>query len=223
MIRGVKRETRTNIQFLILFLAISLPGAVMLFRKKLDPTSPRLDQPDPVVQALPYMVPPPAPPAVRWMVPPRTLAWLTEIVRSRTGENRPLSSVVDGPDWEPVISADHQLQVAAVGPTGSGTRFGLIVWNVRAVPAAGRLGVGVVNPASGADAAATVNDAEPVAIPPEVRKELVGLGFTRPPAEVTWIEADCNRAFPRGSDVGLTVDSRDPAVALHATARFVVR
>ena len=42
-----------------------LPGAVILFRKKLDPTAHRLDQPDPVLRRLPYMSPLPAPPDMR--------------------------------------------------------------------------------------------------------------------------------------------------------------
>ena len=39
----MKRETRVNLIFLIAFLAISLPGAVILFRKKLEPNARRMD------------------------------------------------------------------------------------------------------------------------------------------------------------------------------------
>jgi hypothetical protein len=70
----VRRETRVNLIFLVAFLALSLPGAVILFRKKLDPGAPRMDQPDMMVTRLPYMAPLPAPTGVKWVVPDRTRA-----------------------------------------------------------------------------------------------------------------------------------------------------
>ena len=38
IIKAMKRETRLNLIFLIVLLAILTPGAVLLFRKKLQPT-----------------------------------------------------------------------------------------------------------------------------------------------------------------------------------------
>jgi hypothetical protein len=219
MIPSVKRETRANFYFLVLFLVISLPGAVLLFRKKLDPSSPRLDQPDPVVQALPFMVPPPTPPGVRWMVPPKTQGWLTEANRARTGAAEMLSSVVAGPDWEPVISQDHHLQVTSVVPGPPGAEVDLILWNLPKPPEAGNLAVKYHEAGSSAESITELINVEPVPVPPDVRKELVGYGFTRPPTEVTWLKVRVAVAPTAGSDMELTVDSP----ALHTSVRFLVR
>ncbi len=215
----VKRETRANLSFLLLFLVISLPGAVLLFRKKLDPSSPRLDQPDPVVQALPFMVPPPTPPGVRWMVPPKTQAWLTEANRVRTGTGQMQSSVVAGPDWEPVISPDHHLQVTAVVPKPPGAELDLVLWNVPKPPAAGDLSVKYQEAGSSAESSAELINVEPVRVPQDVRKELVAYGFTRPPTEVTWLKVRVAASPTVGSDMELIVK----APALHTTVRFLVR
>ena len=215
----MKCETRANLSFLVLFVVISLPGAVLLFRKKLDPSSPRLDQPDPVVQALPFMVPPPTPPGVRWMVPLKTQGWLTEANRIRTGAGRMLSSVVAGPDWEPVISPDHHLQVTAIVPKPPGAELDLVLWNFPKPPAAGDLSVKYHGAGSSVESSAEVINVEPVPVPPDVRKELVGYGFTRPPTEVTWLKVRVAALPTVGSDMELIVESP----ALHTTVRFRVR
>src|SRR5688572_33317835 len=74
------RETRSNLIFLGIFLAISLPGAVILVKKKMRPgAAPApLSRPDPVRRQLPYMAPQVTSDKVVRYVPPMTRQWLME-------------------------------------------------------------------------------------------------------------------------------------------------
>ena len=177
----MRRETRINIFFLVAFVVVSLPGAVILFRKKLDPTAHRLDQPDPVLNRLPYMVPPPAPPGVRWVAPDLTQRWLTGLA----GEGGPLSAAPPGPQWEPVISGDHVLQVLRADRGADANRLSLLVWDGAIEARAALFTVKVDGHAAGAGEVS----AERVALPHDVRRELVVMGFVRPPESVVRVGA----------------------------------
>src|SRR5258705_13554788 len=82
----MKRETRANLIFLTAFLALTLPGAVILFKKKLDPRAPAMSMPDYVRRRLPYMAPQLslAEQVVRF-VPDLTGQWVTQLNRHRGG------------------------------------------------------------------------------------------------------------------------------------------
>ena len=153
------------------------------------------------------------------MVPPKTQAWLTEANRVRTGAGQLRSNVVAGPDWEPVISTDHHLQVTAVVASPHGSELELILWNLPHPPQAGELAVRYKVEGSSSESNADVLSIEPASIPPDVRKELVGYGFTRPPMEATWLKVQVAIAATSGTDVSLTVDS----TSLHTSVRFLVR
>ena len=78
------RETRANLVFLALFLAVCLPGAVILFKKKMQPGAVPLGMPDFVRRRLPYLVPLPTPDdQVIRVIPPQTGAWVSELSRAR--------------------------------------------------------------------------------------------------------------------------------------------
>ena len=173
----MRRETRFNLIFLIVFILVALPGAVILFRKKMDPTAHRLDQPDPVLHRLPYMVPPPAPPDIKWIVPDKTQAW----VESLTAPAPTLSSGPPGPQWEPVISPDHLLQVLSVAPAPVETAIVLLFWTDMGAgsPAPELFSVTVDKTGK-----ARVAEVKSVELPREVRRELVMGGFVRPPQSV---------------------------------------
>lgn len=186
----MKRETRLNLWFLGIFLVVSLPGAVILFIKKLDPGASRMDQPDAVLTQLPYMSPPPAPPGTRWMVPPKTRQWLSDLTRQKTG-GAMASAVAEGPEWEPVISADHLLQLMSHRRVGPKTEaYSLLLWGERIPAKASQLAVRLSMSGQTPTAPGTVASAEALPIPADVRKELVQLGFDHPPTHVIWIETE---------------------------------
>ena len=208
---GVRRETRINLIFLMLFVIFALPGAVILFRKKLDPTAHRLDQPDPILSRLPYMSPLPAPPGVKWVAPDRTQAW----VKSLTAPVPTLSSAPPGPGWEPVISKDHLLQVLAVQPQDSGTRLTLLLWTETpdAPPDAYKVTVN--------DAVVPIAVAKPAMLPPGVRRELVTSGFVRPPKQVLLLDVTIPSPLPPCARIDLTYPR--PESPIHTSVNLPTR
>jgi hypothetical protein len=207
----VRRETRSNLVFLVVFLVFTLPGAVILFKKKLDPTAHRLDQPDPVLRRLPYMSPPPAPPDIKWIVPDRTQAW----VRSLTAPLPTLSAAPPGPQWEPVISQDHMVQLLAVSPQSDALRLTLLVWSDKwDTGRAFNLSVD-----DGMPQTRTVNEARRE-VPSDVRRELVMAGFVRPPKSILLLQVDAAGLRPSPSH-HLEVSSSGSPPDLHTSLEFV--
>lgn len=190
------RETRLNLWFLAIFLVISLPGAVILFIKKLDPAASRMDEPDAVQTQLPYMAPAPAPPETRWMVPPVTHRWLAELTQQKTG-GPIVSAVPPGPEWEPVISADHHLQIMSVHAESGSIHLALIIWDSRSSDDPNRLKLSMH--VGGRDLPTLAVRTESVEIPAPVRHELVNLGYAHPPAQVEWIACDAQGTIDPGA------------------------
>jgi hypothetical protein len=187
----VRRETRINLVFLTAFLILALPGAVILFVKKLDPTAHRLDQPDPILHHLPYMSPLPAPPDIKWVAPDRTQAW----VRSLTAPVPTASAVPPGPQWEPVISPDHLLQLLAIVPRPADTfQLTLLLWSD--LPANAQ---SFTLAADDGTPRSTVDSVQPRDLPPEVRRELVVAGFVRPPKTVLLLVVEVHNLHPAPS------------------------
>jgi len=196
----VKRETRLNLWFLAIFLTISLPGAIILFIKKLDPSASRMDQPDAVLTQLPYVSPDPEPSGVRRMVPPKTRQWLVDLTRQKTGASL-ASSVGPGPEWEPVISRDHVLQVLSASSASDSSALSLLLWN-----GPSKSDVNVFDPVLRVDGqalATRITHVETIEVPEEVRHELVSLGYTHPPKQVTWMQAEIKGAIRPGSNADL--------------------
>ena len=183
------RETKANLIFVIVIVAITLPGAVMLFKKKLSATR-MMYLPDPVKRGLVYMNPMPAPPSVTRVVPPLTAAWVAELGGDRkVGGPVPMRPASEGKSL-PVMSQNQVFQVAASAPADDHWRLWLLAWDPRLSPEPGRLSVraNLINgPATG-----TVESAEGIVLPPSIRKELQEFGFTRPPDRVVWIAVRFN-------------------------------
>jgi hypothetical protein len=215
----VTRETRLNLWFLAIFLIISLPGAVILFIKKLDPSASRMDEPDAVRMQLPYMAPVPAPPEMRWMVPPVTHRWLTDLTQQKTGG--PMASAVPpGPEWEPVISPDHRLQVMSVRAAGGTTHLALTVWDTPLSDDASR-----INPkfqANGHELPASIVRNGSIEIPAPIRYELVNLGFAHPPARIEWIDCEVKGPIEPNDHITLTLAGAK-APAAQSSVSWTVR
>jgi hypothetical protein len=178
----MKRETRANLLFIGLFLAISLPGAVVLFKKKMDPTSAPMGMPDFVRRRLPYMVPLSTPDnQVTRVVPPLTGAWVADVHREQGGDGPVL---MKGP--LPVTSKDRNLQVTGLTETASGTSIFLLAWEggFGVEPARYR----VEAESKGERFSGRVVAARAVTMPTNVKRELMSGGYVKPSPEVVWIE-----------------------------------
>lgn len=197
------RETRLNLWFLAIFLVVSLPGAVILFIKKLDPSASRIDQPDAVQAQLPYMAPVPAPPETRWIVPPQTHRWLTEVTQQKTGSASIISAVPPGPEWEPVISPDHRLQVMSIARGRDTTHVSLIVWDGPLSDDAGRLKVKLQK--GGRHLPVSVVRTDLIEIPEPIRHDWVNMGFAHPPARIEWIDCELKSPIEATDHITLTL------------------
>ena len=212
----MKRETRANLLFLGIFLLFSVPGAVILFHKKLDPSAPRMDQPDPIVRRLPYMASLPAPPGVTWIVPPRTQQWLAALAQGHGGAEAVLSAVPPSEPFQPVISRDHRLQAITFRPWSSGLETGVIIWDAQ-VPADSRL-YSVTSDSNGQVQTGQVIAVEQIPLPLEVRRELVRSGMIRPPQRIIWLRAHFPSAPPNA--LQLTLMCRSPAESFQSSVQL---
>ena len=213
----MRRETRVNLIFLTVFLAISLPGALILVHKKLQPGAPRMDQPDPIVTRLPYMTPLPAPPGVKWIVPDQAQAWLQQLTKDRTGSPQVLSSAPPGPQWEPVISEDHLVQVIAATSVGDATRVVVLLWKGDLDSSPPHYHVTIDS------TPAQVIGVSEIELPPEVRRELVRLDYVRPPQRVIWLETSSPRKLASGTTATLTIQYDGSSGPLRSTVEFDVK
>src|SRR4051794_34934996 len=115
----MKRETRANLIFLGCFLAISLPGAMILFKKKMNSSAPPMFLPDAVRRRLPYMAPVSTPDEVTRFIPDLTGAWVENVSREQGGPETILMRA-----RKPVVSSDHLVQLVGI----KGRSIYLIAW-----------------------------------------------------------------------------------------------
>ncbi|HEY7117562.1 MAG TPA: hypothetical protein VH475_13320 [Tepidisphaeraceae bacterium] len=203
----MKPETRANLFFLCIFLAVSLPGAVILFKKKLDPSAPPMWMPEGIRQRLPYMAPQATPGVeVTRVIPDKTARWVEQLNRARGGGDGVLMH-----QREPVTSDDHVLQVTGVtGPPqqqeqGGATTVSLIAWDGGFGTDAGRYRV-TASMGGGAGVPGQVLAAEAIPLPEEIRRELMYGGYIQPPHTVTWLRVRFDGAMADNPPVTMRVE-----------------
>lgn len=175
------RETRLNLIVLAVVLAILTPGAVILFRKKLEPTLKPMAMPHAVQREHAYLSPLETPPGKKRVEPPHTAKWIEGLVRERIGERkivRPLAA-----DGLPLVSERKTFEVVAVERLDDACRAWVIVWRP---DEAGEERWTVDREGVTADIRAT--NAAMLRVPPFVREELGEAGLLRPPHSVLWEE-----------------------------------
>lgn len=176
----MRRDTRANLLFLTLFLAISLPGLVVLFKKKLDPNAPPMYLPDPVKTRLPYMAPFDVPSAVTRVIPEETGRWVASLTAARAGQTDVL---LHGHD--PVMSENRAVQLAAIKEEADRTTLSLLAWSPDYPADAGRYRVSAE--CDSKTIPGKVVRADAIDVPAPVRHELIYAGYAKPPATVVWL------------------------------------
>jgi len=203
----MRSETRANLIFLTIFLAVALPGAVILFIKKLDPAAAPMYLPDPIHQRLPYMAPQWTPDEVTRVIPPITGKWVEQL----TGEQGAGSGVALH-ERLPLISEDRMLQVTAMKYTPSRLIVYTILWD-------GEEGVDAANYRAAILSAGTTISGRVVAVrkipmPDAVRKELMNDGYVAPRKWVAWLELQFDGSLPEGSAFVLHLSYKNGEVSL---------
>ncbi|MEA2710166.1 MAG: hypothetical protein QOF78_2767 [Phycisphaerales bacterium] len=189
------RETRSNLIFLAIILAILTPGAVILFRKKLQPTLKPMAMPEAVQRELAYISPLETPPGRKRVEPPFTAKWIESIVRERIfngadAGGREVIRPVDR-DGLPLMSDKRTFQLVAVEPLESRMRLWVILWDGEPM----RDETWSVKLADAQEKFQIV-DTRSVEIPAIVREELGETGVMRPPHDIVWQEL----VVPRAAD-----------------------
>ena len=179
----MKRETRANLIFLAIFVGICAPGAVILFKRKLDPRAAPMYLPDPVRLRLPYMAPQWTPEEVVRVIPVVTGQWVDQINREQDGGPEVLMR-----DRLPVLSNDRMLQVTAVKRGARVTSIYLIAWDGEYGDDARHFEASIL--AGGKTYRGRVRAARKMAVPETVRQELLNAGYVKPRSWVSWVELE---------------------------------
>lgn len=184
----MKRDTRVNIWFLAIFLAICLPGAVILFRKKLNPNARPIFMSDEMEHRLPYMAPGPTPPGIVRVVPPGTWAFLQKLVSQKTGLNRIASEAAANGEPTPILSEDRQMQVVAIRKGSDKMIVDLVSWDAAASEETAKYSASLE--VDGRSEEAQLVKVETVPLDESVRRDLMNFGEIIPPKRIVWIEVE---------------------------------
>jgi hypothetical protein len=180
----MKRETRLNLIFLTLFLAITAPGAIILFKSKLDPSAAPMYLPDPVRQRLPYMAPQWTPEEVLRVIPELTAEWVNRLNREQSGHSEVLMH-----GHHPVMSEDRTLQVTVLDNGPEHTRIHLIAWNGVYTDLKENYQAALVSGEKSYPA--KIRAAQRIELPDPVKRELMTAGYVKPRHWIYWIELEC--------------------------------
>lgn len=175
------RETRYNLIFLVLICGLSAPGAVILFRKKLDPKAPAMYLPKPVRQTLAAIDPRPAPETVQRVVGPFLTEWLNSINWANE-----FGTEINETSLRPLSVSQHRtFQAGLIDRTDSEILAGLVGWAAAAAEerVAGQLAFRVVLP-DGSEFQGDRVASRRVPLPVRVRSELQDQGYILPPSDV---------------------------------------
>ncbi len=210
----MKRETRANLIFLTAFLALTLPGAVILFKKKLDPRAPAMFMPDYVRRRLPYMAPQLSPPeqVVRF-VPDLTGQWVTQLTRDHGGAGAQV--LMHG--HQAITTDDHLIQIVSLAPA----TVNLIAWDDRYGADRQQYSISITSGAK--TSAGQVRSAEKIPMPPEIKRELMDAGVIRPPAAITFLTVEFEENLAKNDQFVLQVayKPREGDSVLNSSAKVV--
>jgi hypothetical protein len=177
----MKHETRLNLIFLSVFLAISIPGAVILFIRKLDPSAAPMYLPDPVRQRLPYMAPQWTPDEVTRVIPPITGQWIEQLNHDQGTDTEVLLR-----ERLPLLSTDRLLQVTGIKTAASTMTVYVVAWDNFGSDARHY----VASLATGGNKQTAKIRVARIPMPDPVRKELLTAGYVKPRPWIAWIELE---------------------------------
>lgn len=170
------KEVRNNLIFFALFMVISVPGAVMLFKKKLDPEAAPMYLPKPTPNQAAYMHPIEVPTRVARVMPVGVAEWTAGLA----GEHFPALQLRE--TGLPVMSRDRHVEVLASGVD----EIGLLVWDDASA---------VTVDAGSAEVV------EQLDVPGYLVESIKNVGYPVPPARVTVVRLELSpvQADPESS------------------------
>lgn len=197
----MSKESRANLIFVVLFVLISIPGLIMLVRKKMDPERGPMWMPPAMYSGLVYIDTIDAPPNIKRFVPARTAAWVRDLVRERFGVTAPPTITVDGED-QPVMSDDRLAQLIGLETREGKTRIAVLFWNLprESTPTS----IQILQE----DVALNDTKTESIEVPQEIKRDLQESGIPAPPLHVHFVTATLNGAASGKLSLRCEVDGK---------------
>jgi hypothetical protein len=195
--RSFWTERRANLVFISALLLLTMPGMVMLVVKKLSkPPSGAPPMMNPVRGQLAYMDTTMGSYVDRRarFVPPMTRDFVSAYAARQKFYHPGLVSIVESPDWKPVMSDDLSTQVLARDTTPGNQAVMLLCWDAQAKPIIENWSF--LGRAGDREVAGVVSGIESYNLPLDVRRELRSSGFVLPPASVIWLLVTFDAAEP---------------------------
>lgn len=176
----MKQETRYNTIFIVALLAISLPGIIMLVRKKMNqpPRETRGALAAPVRTEVVYVDPLPHGPRLKAVVPPLTRQWVAS--------QSPLVASLD--DDVVLASARRSFELIGIDRRDNHLAVTVLLWDPRLPQVPDRIGFSITGAAAAREG--TIRTFAPVALPEPVQSELRNRGYLTPPPQVWRLQVD---------------------------------
>jgi len=192
-------ESRANLIFLAIFLVVSIPGAVILVKKKMDPVSRPMWIPDGRRNSMVYIDQADAPQSVGRVAPAITSLWLADEARARFGitgiaTEDALASATDNVP-RPIVSESRFFQLLGAKRQGDAVAIYLAFWNLPR-------GDGAVDVKTKSGGEPLEFESTETPVPAAVKKDLQDSGLPRPPQRIRWISATA--VVPAGTAIPLS-------------------
>jgi len=198
--RGMSKEARANLIFLVVLAIVIAPGFIILVKRKLAETGQPNFLPDPVPHAAAFNQPPPVPPSVPRKEPAEVRGWVTSQIQQRFNPKAALVRTADGS--APVMGDRYLTQLTMLNhDDAKNLRVAMVVWDASATVATAP--AKIVIKSDGVDTPADATDGFQLEVPADVRHALQAVGYIDPPTRVLMVS---------GTFVGLATDTPQAVV-----------
>lgn len=182
----MRRELKANLIFFGILIPLLVPGFIILMNKKLSGTTEPNYMPEALPSSVAYMQPPPIPPGLPRLEPPKVRQWVNELMTTRVPATAGSMRTQEG---GPVMGDAARTQLLWTGPRG----IALLVWDKRDLSEKTTT-VNVIGESTMTSQSVGLHRIEVPRI--EVRRPLQSVGYVNPPFTVSFVMAYFNADLP---------------------------
>lgn len=181
---AMNTETKHNLIFLVIALAVMTPGFVMLFKKKMEPGAKPITMRDPVRKVAAYVDPIELPDTMARVVPDAAARWVRTLTPA--GANPTVRTETERSPQQPWVSKSRKFELIVLGTHPQGTQATILVWDSKASAQDGNFSTYWDLPGRKVDG--SMKRVERLTVPEDVVKAFLELGYNKPSREVTMIQ-----------------------------------
>lgn len=220
----MNRETKRNLIFVVILLALLLPGAIILFNKKMGPDSRIMYLPESAPHEAAFIDPLMTADRIVRVAPELTRQWTADVTTDLRPAQIALRPVADG-TMMPLVTENRAVQVAQIRPHGNELDLVLLVWDPAFEnPSADNFFCAITLPqANSHPLLGKITSVQPLELPKNVYHDLQNVGYVRPPqviyrVDVQWVLSPASGPVPSATSGPTSVPATTlPAAALPAT------